>query len=92
MNLYLVSQNENDGYDTFDSFICAAESEQNAREIHPFGYQDKDCDEYSEEDDNWFYDDTWVSKDKIGKVKVKQIGVADPSIPKGVILASFNAG
>ncbi len=40
MNLYLLSQNVNDGYDTYDSCVVAAESADEARTITPssFGY------------------------------------------------------
>ena len=35
MNLYLVSQDYNNEYDTFDAFVCRAESEEDARNICP---------------------------------------------------------
>lgn len=35
MNLYRISQNWNTGYDTYDSAVVAAESEDEARLIHP---------------------------------------------------------
>ena len=35
MNLYLISQNRNNGYDTYDSAVVAAESEEKARMIRP---------------------------------------------------------
>jgi hypothetical protein len=35
MNLYKISQNSNNDYDTYDSAIVAAESEDAARRIHP---------------------------------------------------------
>jgi hypothetical protein len=38
MNLYLVSQDINTGYDTYDSMIVSAESEIDARNIHPSCY------------------------------------------------------
>lgn len=37
MNLYKISQTINGGYDTFDAAIVAAESENEARDIHPNG-------------------------------------------------------
>ena len=58
MNLYLLTQDVNMGWDTYDSAIVCAESEEEAVKIHPNG----------------------------------EIGVADESIEKGVVLASFNAG
>lgn len=35
MNLYLISQTENNGYDSYDSAVVVAESEEAARKIHP---------------------------------------------------------
>lgn len=40
MNLYKISQDVNDGWDTFDSAIVAAKSEEDARNIHPDGTTD----------------------------------------------------
>lgn len=37
MKLYLVSQSENHNYDTYDSFVVAAASEDAARRWHPEG-------------------------------------------------------
>jgi hypothetical protein len=77
MNLYLLSQNYNPGYDTYDSCIVAAETKEDATTIHP----DKDH-------GNWV-DGAWVS---IDKVKCVLIGTAIHGTKRGVILASFNAG
>jgi ribosome biogenesis protein Tsr3 len=39
MKIYLVSQNENNEYDTYDSLIVSANSEEEARKITPkFGW------------------------------------------------------
>ena len=35
MNLYLISQTENEDYDTYDSAVVCAETETQARRIHP---------------------------------------------------------
>lgn len=76
MNLYLLTQDVNVGYDTYDSVIVCAESEEEAVKIPPDG-------EYR-------WDDTWAENPSL--VKCRKIGVADESIEKGVVLASFNAG
>lgn len=77
------------GYDTFDSMVVAAETEEEARLTHP--YQDRvwggrfwmktggDEDHYS----------TWGTP---GKLKVREIGTAKEGEAAGVICASFNAG
>lgn len=76
MNLYLLTQDVNMDWDTYDSVIVCAESEEEAVKIHPDG-------EYR-------WDDTWAENPSL--VKCRKIGVADESIEKGVVLASFNAG
>jgi len=78
-NLYLISQDSNDGYDTYDSLIVCAKDEEEARNIHPgiFG----------EWRDNVSY---WCKTSNL--VKVKYIGIAANEIDYGVVLASFNAG
>lgn len=50
MNIYLISQTENDGYDTYDSCVVVAENEDMARRITPVSttynsqYYDKSLD------------------------------------------------
>lgn len=78
LNLYLISQTENNNYDTYDFAIVAAESEDAARRIHP-GF------------DGWSRQyGRWASKPE--NVRVSRIGIANSEIEAGVILASFNAG
>lgn len=80
MNLYLISQDQYDGYDTFDSVVVASESENDAKQIHPAGYDDfaghVSC--------------LWCDNPNL--VQVKLLGVAIPGTKRGIILASFNAG
>jgi len=80
LNLYYLTQDDNRGYDTYDSCIVAAESEEEARQIHPGGYP------------NWgdSFGGTWARNPK--NVQVEFIGVAASHIKAGVVLASFNAG
>ena len=102
MNIYKVSQDLNDNYDTWDSFVCVAENENDARSIHPSDYithiKDgqwmgtysggvKKGEEYE------YSNDSWVSyNDAMTKTVVELIGVANADQQRGVILASFNAG
>lgn len=79
MNLYLISQEVNNDYDTYDSAVVCAENEDEARLTPPSG---------DAWDKTWRL--TWVEDPK--DVKVKLIGIADQSISKGVVLASYNAG
>jgi hypothetical protein len=77
MNLYLISQSVNNDYDTFDSAIVAAESDEDARRMHPGG-------DYDEPGRTWTADQS--------KVQVELIGIAKEDTKAGVVLASFNAG
>lgn len=83
MNLYLLSRDES-AYEafereTYDRLVVCAESEGEAREIHPEkgGFEDEFC-------------RSWVVSPMY--VVVELIGVADESVEKGVVLTSFNAG
>lgn len=101
MNLYLISQTENLTYDTYDSAVVAAESEAQARDIHPSGkeriraHESKDCwEERPHAGARWHRldhcCDGWTSKPS--KVSVTLIGAAVEGTSAGVICASFNAG
>jgi hypothetical protein len=96
LNLYRISQVVNDGYDTYDSAVVAAESEDAARRTSP-----DSCHVWSETKKSWMfvYSDgsqqkksytAWV--DDLDLVKVELIGTAADSVKAGVIVASFNAG
>ena len=75
--LYLLSQSTNRGYDTHDSCIVCAESDEDARLITPNGdWRDRHS--------------TWCRTPE--QVTVERIGVAKPSLEIGIVLASFNAG
>ena len=80
MNLYLISQIENEGYDTFDSMVVCAESEEDAKSIHPMG-----CNSYWETQSR-----IWATSPQ--NVSVKYLGLSDDAIESGIVLASFNAG
>ena len=81
MNLYRITQIVNNDYDTYDSAIVAAESEDDARNMHP--NFDFSCPDYIPEATYWA-----EPKD----VHAEFIGVAAEGIERSVILASFNAG
>lgn len=79
MKLYLLSQSENDGYDTFDSCVVCAESEEDAKTITPDGHP-MIPNAYA----------TWASD--VSNVQCQEIGEANAFQQRGVIIASFNAG
>lgn len=80
MKIYKVSQEQNSGYDTYDSFICCAESEMDAANTSPdgFGWNRK-------------YSGTWCSTPE--QATVEKLGDYTGSESNGtILLASFNAG
>lgn len=79
MKLWKISQTEHEGYDTYSDAVVAAESEDDARKIHPGGY----------EDDSYFRDLVWCNPNF---VKVEFLGEAKNGTQEGVICASFHAG
>ena len=89
MNLYLVSRTETIGYDEYDAFVCAAESEEQARKMLPF---DEEL-VREEAEENIRNLTIWEWTKDLNKIKVEYIGKADEKYTKPtVILASFNAG
>lgn len=78
MFLYLLSQSENNGYDTFDSAVVAAPDEYSAILIHPHGNL------------AWKASETWASSPE--RVKIEYLGHAKEGTKLGIICASFNAG
>lgn len=80
MNLYRISQTVNYGWDTYDSAIVAAETENDARNIHPSG-----------NNSNFGGICSWSTWCEPEDVNIELIGTAVTGI-EGVVLASFNAG
>lgn len=87
MILYLISQGENNGYDTYDSAVVAAPDEETARNMDPSrngAHMDWDSPNAS----MWA---GWCASPS--DVTVEYIGHASPRYNKPtVICASFNAG
>lgn len=96
MNLYLIVNEINNDWDTYSSMIVSAESEHEARRIHPSRYIKYNEDDYwyiLQQDGNIFIPESesgWVFFKDIDKLKVECIGKSLK--PKGVILSSFVAG
>ncbi len=86
MNLYLISQTANSGYDTYDAAVVAAPNEATARQTNPSAYGRENC------QINWS-DRQWYWCDSPADVTVELIGTdAHPELGWRVILASYNAG
>jgi hypothetical protein len=92
-NLYHVrSKEEYLGYDTYDSAVVCAESEEEAARIHPDGHT-KFVDGHFRINGGRIWSEylTWVKSPD--EVTVTLIGTAHESISPGtVVCASFNAG
>lgn len=84
MKLFLISQNENEGYDVYDSAVVAAQDEAAARLIHPSSWISGDL-----LVDSWD-DHDWASGPE--QVEVRLIGTAVRGTKTGVLLASYRAG
>ena len=94
MNLYLIEQSENNGYDTFDSAVVCCESHEEAQRIVPGQGYTK---EHSKELDDKYWTEAktstypeWATRPEL--VSVTLIGTAEESVKLGVVCASYNAG
>ena len=93
LNIYLLTQNTNRGYDTFDSCMVAAPDEATARGLHPRGDRVWNGHRWAWADGNPHNasDGGWTDPDN---VTVEHVGVtlAERHFLVGVICSSFNAG
>lgn len=83
MKIYLISQSEQDDYETYDSAIVVAKNRYDATTIHPDGEGMKFTEKYR-------VSPCWATKRK--NIKVTLLGTPTKNQERGVILASFNAG
>ena len=91
MNLYLISQDVNNSYDTYDSAVVAAKTELEARRTYPANSNsllDYSWPKWEEEEAKPY--GVWVKSHT--QVKAEFIGIAAEGVEAGVILASFDAG
>lgn len=92
LQIYLLRQNSNRGWDTYDSCVVFAQSEGEACLIHPAG-------DMTWNGSRWVADwevgvafeylHGWASPDE---VEVTLLGEAIPGSKSGVVCRSFNAG
>ena len=82
MNLYLISQTENVGWDTYDSAVVCAPDRETAQNMNPSNgeWMTWESDPFN----------TWATAPE--HVSVQFLGAADDEVPFGVVCASFNAG
>ena len=79
MNLYILRQEQNRDYDTYDALLVAAESAEEAQRIRP-------------DDNQWPGSPFGLWAHDLDAVTVELIGVAADHIQPGILLGSFNAG
>lgn len=93
MNLYYIEQSVNSDYDMYSDAVVTAESEEDARLVHPYGYS------WDDDKKEWYL--TWTDGTRLSagnyewaspeNVEVTLIGTANGNMA-GVICASFHAG
>lgn len=85
--IYLLTQDQVRGYDTYNACVVCAKNEDEARLIRPDGKS------WGGHNDGWHWIDrstSWASA--LSRVRVEKIGTADGNIKPGIIMSSFNAG
>jgi hypothetical protein len=96
MKLWLISQDVNNGWDTYDSAVVAAETEEEARNIYPDNW-DNNPKRWNGSKWLWYLEDgrvldyssgSWTSPDNV-QVQFLADGYEGQA---GTVLASFNAG
>lgn len=93
MKLYRIYQHTNNKYDTYDSAVVVADSEEKARAIQPDGSPEPtpNREEYKKKKEEWgsWYMD-WAPLEDVG---VQLLGEATEAFTEpAVITASYNAG
>lgn len=104
MKLYLISQGKNLDYDTYDSAVVIAESEEDARLIHP-SHGDLIDKVWNETTKSWCYNDNGEVRELWSHIKygtddwtaphhvdVEYLGEAKEGSVRSVVCSSYNAG
>lgn len=101
MNLYILQNTDNLDYDTYDSIVVCAESEEEARYIHPCYGSGYDSTVWCNVHSCWETED--ISHKSVinllhkwaydpTTITVTLIGTAHPSISKGVVHENYVRG
>lgn len=91
--LYLLTQNKNTGYDTYDSAVVCADSLKKAKEIDPSGFRIFHDNQWYFQTVNGEHEDYYNSWALPKDITAVCIGEANRNVKKGeVVCASFNAG
>lgn len=86
MNIYKISQTENNDYDTYDSAVVCAPDDQTARAMNPNNGKPIESHDWPCNGKNY---GAWAFSPE--GVKVELIGETAEWMKQGVIVASFNA-
>lgn len=84
MKLFLIKQDVNNDYNTYDAAVVCASNEEDAKSIHPS--DGKEVPDIHGIDREY---GTWSGKKD---VSAEYIGEASANVIRGVICSSFNAG
>lgn len=95
MNLYLVTRIKECDYDEYDSFVCTAKTEKEARNMHPRdGTEIKWWKEWTSGDCNCSSWVKYTDRNDPNVLKVELLGQAEPDLKNiyRIVCSSFNAG
>lgn len=84
MKLYIISQDANTGFETYDAAVVCAPDELTARNMNPRTGEPMTDAQWKENHS------TWCSS--VEQVKVQYLGVAEEGVTTRLVIASFNAG
>ena len=84
MKLFLIEQDQNCAYDSYDSAVVAAPNEDAARTMHPETGQPMKDEDWNENYGLWCNGQEHV--------KVRYLGEAIDGVEPGIVCSSFNAG
>lgn len=89
MNIYLITQHVHNDYDTYDSAVVYAASEEEARNIHPSGRNE--C--WVKEQDSSYWIGSWCRpEDVVVLLLSTNVLATHEEQIKQIICASYNAG
>jgi hypothetical protein len=98
MNLYLLTQNVNNGWDTYDSMVIAAENEEDAKHlsfVQCSAYEEYSTNDYITKKPVWrnYYESTYsFAYSSWDKNPTVELIATNTLVDEGVVCASFNAG
>lgn len=87
MNLYLITQKTDREFDYYAGAVVVAETEEEARLMHPGIYPRDEWLKWAGSELSWMLD-SWTTPDK---VIVRCLGVSDSSVKAGVVLSDYRS-